>query len=82
MGGTRNGALQLVYFLICFKLHSEGLWAEADVSVEKENENGSAKYRRMPSRCVQCVVEDMVIAYSTVTWVEHTEYMMKERKIK
>lgn len=64
-----------VYFLRFCKQHAEGVWAVADVSVEKENENGSPKYRRLPSGCV---VEDMMNGYSRVTWVEHTEYDDRE----
>ncbi|XP_051116101.1 homeobox-leucine zipper protein ANTHOCYANINLESS 2 isoform X2 [Andrographis paniculata] len=85
MGGTRNGALQLmnaalqvlsplvpvreVNFLRFCKQHAEGVWAVVDVSIEAVRESPSC--RRLPSGCV---VQDMPNGYSKVTWVEHIEY--------
>ncbi|TXG62803.1 hypothetical protein EZV62_009797 [Acer yangbiense] len=86
MGGTRNGALQLVLsplvpvrevnFLRFCKQHAEGVWAVVDVSVDtiRETSSGAPTFlncRRLPSGCV---VQDMPNGYSKVTWVEHAEY--------
>lgn len=89
MGGTRNGALQLMHaelqvlsplvpvrevnFLRFCKQHAEGVWAVVDVSIDTIRENASAF-----SGCRRlpsgCVVQDMPNGYSKVTWVEHAEY--------
>ncbi|URE06484.1 Homeobox-leucine zipper protein [Musa troglodytarum] len=67
MGGTNNGALQLL---------AEGAWAIVDVSIDGIRGTPSAspaktQCRRLPSGCV---VQDMPNGYSKVTWVEHAEY--------
>ncbi|KAK1412231.1 hypothetical protein QVD17_33308 [Tagetes erecta] len=89
MGGTRNGALQLMHaevqvlsplvpvrevnFLRFCKQHAEGLWAVVDVSIDTIRESPTVF-----SSCRRlpsgCVVQDMPNGYSKVTWVEHTEY--------
>ncbi|KAK4418685.1 Homeobox-leucine zipper protein ANTHOCYANINLESS 2 [Sesamum alatum] len=89
MGGTRNGALQLmnaalqvlsplvpvreVNFLRFCKQHAEGVWAVVDVSIDTIRETPT-----MFPNCRRlpsgCVVQDMPNGYSKVTWVEHVEY--------
>ncbi|XP_042053879.1 homeobox-leucine zipper protein ANTHOCYANINLESS 2-like isoform X2 [Salvia splendens] len=88
VGGTRNGALQLmnaalqvlsplvpvreVNFLRFCKQHAEGVWAVVDVSIDNIREAHA-----FPS-CQRlpsgCLVQDMPNGYSKVTWVEHIEY--------
>ncbi|XP_073270399.1 homeobox-leucine zipper protein ANTHOCYANINLESS 2-like isoform X1 [Primulina huaijiensis] len=88
MGGTRNGALQLmqaevqvlsplvpvreVNFLRFCKQHAEGVWAVVDVSIDTVGENSQMQNCRRLPS--GCVVQDMPNGYSKVTWVEHTEY--------
>nr|GMC53740.1 Homeobox-leucine zipper protein ANTHOCYANINLESS 2 [Ipomoea batatas] len=89
MGGTRNGALQLMYaelqvlsplvpirkvnFLRFCKQHAEGVWAVVDVSIDAIRQSSAA-----PNAARRlpsgCVVQDMPNGYSKVTWVEHAEY--------
>ncbi|KAG7018976.1 Homeobox-leucine zipper protein ANTHOCYANINLESS 2 [Cucurbita argyrosperma subsp. argyrosperma] len=87
MGGTRNGALQLMHaelqilspmvpvrqlnFLRFCKQHAEGVWAVVDVSIDPITDTSSPPCRRLPSGCL---IHDMPNGYSKVTWVEHSEY--------
>eukprot|EP01018_Ginkgo_biloba_P004263 Gb_29468 [translate_table: standard] len=89
MGGTRNGALQLmyaelqvlsplvpareVYFLRFCKQHAEGVWAVVDVSVDNLRENPTP-YAKCRRLPSGCLVQDMPNGYCKVTWVEHAEY--------
>ncbi|MBA0562856.1 hypothetical protein Golob_007877, partial [Gossypium lobatum] len=88
MGGTRNGALQLmnaelqilsplvpvreVSFLRFCKQHAEGVWAVVDVSIDTIKENTTFVTCRRLPS--GCVVQDMPNGYSKVIWVEHAEY--------
>ncbi|KAG6430132.1 hypothetical protein SASPL_108194 [Salvia splendens] len=88
MGGTRNGALQLmnaalqvlsplvpvreVNFLRFCKQHAEGIWAVVDVSVDNIREAHAFPSCRRLPS--GCLVQDMPNGYSKVTWVEHIEY--------
>ncbi|KAG4115497.1 hypothetical protein ERO13_D12G108200v2 [Gossypium hirsutum] len=88
MGGTRNGALQLmnaelqilsplvpvreVSFLRFCKQHAEGVWAVVDVSVDTIKE--STTFVTCRRLPSGCVVQDMPNGYSKVIWVEHAEY--------
>ncbi|GLT77589.1 hypothetical protein SLA2020_491580 [Shorea laevis] len=87
MGGTRNGALQLmraelqvlsplvpvreVSFLRFCKQHAEGVWAVVDVSIRETS--GSPSFMNCRRLPSGCVVQDMPNGYSKVTWVEHAE---------
>ncbi|XP_076956922.1 homeobox-leucine zipper protein HDG1-like isoform X1 [Bidens hawaiensis] len=89
MGGTRNGALQLMHaelqvlsplvpvrevnFLRYCKQHAEGVWAVVDVSIDTIRDGQPGL---LPCRRLPsgCVVQDMPNGYSKVTWVEHAEY--------
>ncbi|KAK1425223.1 hypothetical protein QVD17_20570 [Tagetes erecta] len=89
MGGTRNGALQLMHaelqvlsplvpvrevnFLRFCKQHAEGVWAVVDVSIDTIRENTSS-FLSCRRLPSGCVVQDMPNGYSKVTWVEHAEY--------
>ncbi|KAJ0439305.1 putative transcription factor & lipid binding HD-SAD family [Helianthus annuus] len=89
MGGTRNGALQLMHaelqvlsplvpvrevnFLRFCKQHAEGVWAVVDVSIDTIRENTPA-FMSCRRLPSGCVVQDMPNGYSKVTWVEHAEY--------
>ncbi|KAK9051429.1 hypothetical protein SSX86_028056 [Deinandra increscens subsp. villosa] len=89
MGGTRNGALQLMHaelqvlsplvpvrevnFLRFCKQHAEGVWAVVDVSIDTIREN-SPPFLSCRRLPSGCVVQDMPNGYSKVTWVEHAEY--------
>ncbi|XP_076927963.1 homeobox-leucine zipper protein HDG1-like [Bidens hawaiensis] len=89
MGGTRNGALQLMHaelqvlsplvpvrevnFLRYCKQHAEGVWAVVDVSVDTIRD-GQAVFLTCRRLPSGCVVQDMPNGYSKVTWVEHAEY--------
>ncbi|XP_042000445.1 homeobox-leucine zipper protein ANTHOCYANINLESS 2-like isoform X1 [Salvia splendens] len=89
MGGTRNGALQLMHaelqvlsplvpvrevnFLRFCKQHAEGVWAVVDVSIDAIREP-SAPYPSCRRLPSGCVVQDMPNGCSKVTWVEHCEY--------
>ncbi|TYH38702.1 hypothetical protein ES332_D12G127700v1 [Gossypium tomentosum] len=88
MGGTRNGALQLmnaelqilsplvpvreVSFLRFCKQHAEGVWAVVDVSIDTIKE--STTFVTCRRLPSGCVVQDMPNGYSKVIWVEHAEY--------
>ncbi|KAL0548638.1 hypothetical protein IC582_013093 [Cucumis melo] len=88
MGGTRNGALQLMHaelrvlsplvpvrtlkFLRFCKQHADGLWAVVDVSIGEGSNSNSFFGCRRLPS--GCVVQDMPNGFSKVTWVEHTEY--------
>ncbi|XP_047962940.1 homeobox-leucine zipper protein ANTHOCYANINLESS 2-like isoform X2 [Salvia hispanica] len=88
VGGTRNGALQLmnaalqvlsplvpvreVNFLRFCKQHAEGVWAVVDVSVDNIREAHAFPSCRRLPS--GCLVQDMPNGYSKVTWVEHIEY--------
>ncbi|KAL2477749.1 Homeobox-leucine zipper protein ANTHOCYANINLESS 2 [Forsythia ovata] len=88
IGGTRNGALQLVHaelqvlsplvpvrevnFLRFCKQHAEGVWAVVDVSIDTIRETCTLPNCRRLPS--GCVVQDMPNGYSKVTWVEHAEY--------
>ncbi|GAB2244988.1 hypothetical protein Droror1_Dr00000481 [Drosera rotundifolia] len=90
MGGTRNGALQLMHaelqvlsplvpvrvvnFLRFCKQHSEGVWAVVDVSIDYLRETSSTPYVNCRRLPSGCVVQDMPNGYSKVTWVEHAAY--------
>lgn len=90
MGGTRNGALQLmyaelqvlsplvpareVYFLRFCKQHAEGVWAVVDVSVDGLRDNSPAGFMKCRRLPSGCLIQDMPNGYSKVTWVEHAEY--------
>lgn len=87
MGGSRNGALQVLHaefqvispmvpvrqvkFLRFCKQHAEGVWAVVDVSVDSGGEGAFTGCRRLPSGCI---VQDMPNGYSKVIWIEHMEY--------
>ncbi|KAI3818570.1 hypothetical protein L1987_12381 [Smallanthus sonchifolius] len=89
MGGTRNGALQLMHaelqvlsplvpvrevnFLRFCKQLGEGVWAVVDVSVDTIRESPPA-FLSCRRLPSGCVVQDMPNGYSKVTWVEHAEY--------
>ncbi|KAL8268543.1 hypothetical protein R6Q59_002341 [Mikania micrantha] len=89
MGGTRNGALQLMHaelqvlsplvpvrevnFLRFCKQHADGVWAVVDVSIEAIREN-TPTFVSCRRLPSGCVVQDMPNGYSKVTWVEHAEY--------
>ncbi|KAF5756860.1 putative transcription factor & lipid binding HD-SAD family [Helianthus annuus] len=89
MGGTRNGALQLMHaelqvlsplvpvrevnFLRFCKQHAEGVWAVVDVSIDTIRD-GQPAYLSCRRLPSGCVVQDMPNGYSKVTWVEHAEY--------
>ncbi|KAG6434438.1 hypothetical protein SASPL_106073 [Salvia splendens] len=89
MGGTRNGALQLMHaelqvlsplvpvrevnFLRFCKQHAEGVWAVVDVSIVAIREP-SAAYPSCRRLPSGCVVQDMPNGCCKVTWVEHGEY--------
>ncbi|XP_076954544.1 homeobox-leucine zipper protein HDG1-like [Bidens hawaiensis] len=89
MGGTRNGALQLMHaelqvlsplvlvrevnFLRFCKQHAEGVWAVVDVSIDTSRDNAPA-FMSCRRLPSGCVVQDMPNGYSKVTWVEHAEY--------
>ncbi|CAK9319038.1 unnamed protein product [Citrullus colocynthis] len=88
MGGTRNGALQLMHaelqilspmvpvrqlsFLRFCKQHAEGIWVVVDVSIDPITDTSSSP----PCRRLPsgCVIHEMPNGYSKVTWVEHSEY--------
>ncbi|KAB2052310.1 hypothetical protein ES319_A12G111700v1 [Gossypium barbadense] len=88
MGGTRNGALQLmnaelqilsplvpvreVSFLRFCKQHAEGVWAVVDVSIDTIKE--STTFVTCRRLPSGCVVQDMPNGYSKVICVEHAEY--------
>ncbi|XP_072967836.1 homeobox-leucine zipper protein ROC6-like isoform X2 [Typha angustifolia] len=88
MGGTRNGALQLMHaefqvlsplvpirevnFLRFCKQHAEGVWAVVDVSIDAVR--GGVLQPSTRRLPSGCVVQDMPNGYSKVTWVEHAEY--------
>ncbi|KAL9263282.1 Homeobox-leucine zipper protein ANTHOCYANINLESS 2-like protein [Drosera capensis] len=90
MGGTRNGALQLMHaelqvssplvpvrvvnFLRFCKQHAEGVWAVVDVSIDYLRETSSTPYVNCRRLPSGCVVQDMPNGYSKVTWVEHAAY--------
>ncbi|KAL8227896.1 hypothetical protein R6Q57_015480 [Mikania cordata] len=89
MGGTRNGALQLMHaelqvlsplvpvrevnILRFCKQHADGVWAVVDVSIEAIREN-TPTFVSCRRLPSGCVVQDMPNGYSKVTWVEHAEY--------
>lgn len=88
MGGTRNGALQLMHaelqilspmvpvrqlsFLRFCKQHAEGVWVVVDVSIDPITDTSSSP----PCRRLPsgCLIHEMPNGYSKVTWVEHSEY--------
>ncbi|GLT84529.1 hypothetical protein SLE2022_027540 [Rubroshorea leprosula] len=88
MGGTRNGALQLMHaelqvlsplvpvrevsFLRFCKQHAEGVWAVVDVSIRETS--SSPSFMNCRRLPSGCIVQDMPNGYSKVTWVEHAEY--------
>ncbi|KAI3882154.1 hypothetical protein MKX03_024397 [Papaver bracteatum] len=90
LGGTRNGALQLMYaefrvlstlvpvrkvnFLRYCKQHAEGVWSVVDVSVDTDQETSDSSIYSSRKLPSGCVVQPMPNGYSKVTWVEHTEY--------
>ncbi|GAB2271660.1 Homeobox-leucine zipper protein ANTHOCYANINLESS 2 [Dionaea muscipula] len=90
MGGTRNGALQLmnaelqvlsplvpvrvVNFLRFCKQHAEGVWAVVDVSIDYLRGTSDTPYVNCRRLPSGCVVQDMPNGYSKVTWVEHAAY--------
>ncbi|KAI3793036.1 hypothetical protein L1987_35648 [Smallanthus sonchifolius] len=85
IGGSRNGALQLmkaeiqlisplvpvrvVNFIRFTKQQAEGVWTVVDLSTGAGVE--AHLTRRRPSGCI---IHDMPNGFSTVTWIEHTEY--------
>ncbi|XP_026460023.1 homeobox-leucine zipper protein ANTHOCYANINLESS 2-like [Papaver somniferum] len=92
-GGTRNGALQLMYaefrvlstlvpvrevnFLRYCKQHAEGVWSVVDISVDVDQETSDSSIYSSRRLPSGCVVQPMPNGYSKVTWVEHTEYREK-----
>ncbi|XP_038905023.1 homeobox-leucine zipper protein ANTHOCYANINLESS 2-like isoform X2 [Benincasa hispida] len=88
LGGTRNGALQLMHaelqilspmvpvrqlsFLRFCKQHAEGVWAIVDVSIDPVTDTSSSPSCRRLPS--GCLIHDMTNGYSKVTWVEHSEY--------
>ncbi|KAI7745031.1 hypothetical protein M8C21_022267 [Ambrosia artemisiifolia] len=85
-GDSRNGVVQLMEaeiqlvspqvparqlrFIRYCRQHGEGLWAVVDVSVDAAGREGFIS-RKLPSGCI---VRNMPNGFSTVTWIEHTEY--------
>ncbi|GAB2290968.1 Homeobox-leucine zipper protein ANTHOCYANINLESS 2 [Dionaea muscipula] len=90
MGGTRNGALQLMHaelqvlsplvpvrvvnFLRFCKQHNEGVWAVVDVSVDYLRETSGPSYVNCRRLPSGCLVQDMPNGYSKVIWVDHAAY--------
>uniref|UniRef100_A0A0C9RPZ3 TSA: Wollemia nobilis Ref_Wollemi_Transcript_4242_2947 transcribed RNA sequence n=1 Tax=Wollemia nobilis TaxID=56998 RepID=A0A0C9RPZ3_9CONI len=90
VGGTRNGALQLmhaelqvlsplvptreIYFVRFCKQHADGLWGVVDVSVDSLLENPDPCLIKCRKRPSGCLLRDMPNGRSKVTWVEHAEY--------
>ncbi|KAK1326869.1 Homeobox-leucine zipper protein HDG1 [Acorus calamus] len=88
MGGTRNGALQLMHaelqvlsplvpvrevnFLRFCKQHAEDIWAVVDISIDGLCDSMAAVDCRRLPS--GCLIQDMPNGYSKVTWVEHSEY--------
>ncbi|KAM7491638.1 hypothetical protein LguiA_034559 [Lonicera macranthoides] len=90
MGGTRNGALQLmqaeiqiisplvpvraVKFLRYCKQHAEGVWAVVDVSIHIPESSNAHSSVYYRRLPSGCIVQDMPNSYPKVTWIEHSEY--------
>lgn len=90
VGGTRNGALQLmyaelqvlspllptreIYFVRFSKQHADGLWGVVDVSVDSLLDNPDPSLTKCRKRPSGCLLRDMPNNRSKVTWVEHLEY--------
>ncbi|KAH9300340.1 hypothetical protein KI387_011923, partial [Taxus chinensis] len=90
VGGTRNGALQLmyaelqvlsplvptreIYFARFCKQHDDGLWGVVDVSVDSLLDNPDASLIKCRKRPSGCLLRDMPNGRSKVIWVDHAEY--------
>ncbi|GLJ29671.1 hypothetical protein SUGI_0585120 [Cryptomeria japonica] len=90
VGGTRNGALQLmyaelqvlsplvptreIYFARFCKQHDDGLWGVVDVSVDCLLNNPDASLVKCRKRPSGCLLRDMPNGRSKVIWVEHAEH--------
>eukprot|EP00249_Psilotum_nudum_P021391 c28090_g1_i1 orf=937-3135(-) len=89
MGGTRDGALQLMYaeiqmltplvqgreifFLRYCKQNVDKVWVVVDVSVDSLRDNPPPSLLRCRRRPSGCLIQDMPNGYAQVTWVEHVE---------
>eukprot|EP00249_Psilotum_nudum_P021393 c28090_g2_i1 orf=1281-3146(-) len=89
MGGTRDGALQLMYaelqvltplvqgreifFLRYCKQTVDKSWIVVDVSVDTLRDNPLPSLLGCRRRPSGCLVQDMPNGYAQVTWVEHVE---------
>ncbi|KAK7270842.1 hypothetical protein RJT34_26303 [Clitoria ternatea] len=90
MGGTRNGALQVMHaemqmlsplvpvrqlsFLRFCKMHGEGVWVVVDVAVDIDGNAEGNPLMNCRRLPSGCIVQDLANGFSKITWVEHSQY--------